>query len=394
MNGLVFKIQKAAGTFAAIAYNDKKEHKGAGELLVFRNFGPLQGAGKPSQNDVKSYLGEHSAMNTRIKGKQFHAILSCKGQTHTYAELAGIAETMLQRLGYGENPYLIWGHSDTKNNHVHIVTSRVGTGGKKISDNFEQIRSMDILNEILGRSPKESFAASLDHARTFSYTTLPQFLLLMENKGYGVQKKDDCYLFSKWGKTQGSMSGADIEKGFQTRRGTERIKEITALIKKHKPANSVKLTVSTLLQGHAKKPGTALTDYLQKNHGLEFVFFKNKNHDQPFGYSIIDHQFKCVLKGSEVMPLKELLATGENELLAPVREIPLPSPHQGSLIPRKPLGHFSTPETLGKQQDREEPQEKGVFAALVDDALRENQRLGRGGGRLGKKTMNRRRRSK
>jgi hypothetical protein len=48
-------------------------------------------------------------------------------------------------------------------------------------------------------------------------------------------------------------------------------------------------------------------DYIKEKMGIELVFHKSPDHDKPFGYTIIDHAEKRVLKGSEVIKLKTLL---------------------------------------------------------------------------------------
>jgi hypothetical protein len=48
-------------------------------------------------------------------------------------------------------------HHDTRNNYIHIVTSRGGQNARKIYDRFEAIRSQRILHDLLGRDKGEHF---------------------------------------------------------------------------------------------------------------------------------------------------------------------------------------------------------------------------------------------
>jgi hypothetical protein len=60
---------------------------------------------------------------------------------------------------------------------------------------------------------------------------------------------------------------------------------------------------------HKYKSGMELEAFTQKMHrkfGVEIIFHQSKNHDRPYGYTIIDHKKKEVLKGAQVMPLRHL----------------------------------------------------------------------------------------
>jgi hypothetical protein len=54
--------------------------------------------------------------------------------------------------------------------------------------------------------------------------------------------------------------------------------------------------------------------YIKEKMGIELVFHKSPEHDKPFGYTIIDHAEKRVLKGAEVMKLKTLLGEGQSHV--------------------------------------------------------------------------------
>ena len=98
---------------------------------------------------MKKYLAYFSSMNTRIKSPQFHAILSSKGQSFTTDQLKDHALQLMQKMGYGDNPLLIYAHTDTKNNHIHIISSRIGPDGRKIPDKYEGLTANRILSEML-----------------------------------------------------------------------------------------------------------------------------------------------------------------------------------------------------------------------------------------------------
>ena len=54
----------------------------------------------------------------------------------------------MQKMGYGNQPYITYKHTDTHNTHIHIVSVCVDEQGKKISDAYEHRRSMTACREL------------------------------------------------------------------------------------------------------------------------------------------------------------------------------------------------------------------------------------------------------
>ena len=63
-------------------------------------------------------------------------------------QLADIAKEYMDKLGYGNQPYMVYKHEDIARHHIHIVSIRVDDTGKKINDKFEHIRSKQITREL------------------------------------------------------------------------------------------------------------------------------------------------------------------------------------------------------------------------------------------------------
>lgn len=54
----------------------------------------------------------------------------------------------MQKMGYGDQPYIAYKHGDTHNTHIHIVSVCVDEEGRKINDSFEHRRSMTACREL------------------------------------------------------------------------------------------------------------------------------------------------------------------------------------------------------------------------------------------------------
>ena len=311
MNSAIFKIMAAAGgNFSAVNYNEKKVKQGKGGLVHFENFGNLQDRTEITKEEFKKYLQDYSARNTKIKNPVFHATCSCRGKELNHEQLKEIALEVMQNLGYKENPVLIYEHHDTSNNHIHIVTSRVGEDGKKIKDNFEGKRANHYLNAILKREPHQEFNRHLNTALSYKFGTHAQFILLMEMNGYKTQKNDGNLLFYKHGDKQGEISLIEINRRIKLveneRINTNRIK---AIIHKYKNQYSGKLRSNHdhKFTTEQKKFESDLTDFLKQKFGMDFIFFTGRDKDKPYGYMIIDHHNREVYKGSDVIKLDYLI---------------------------------------------------------------------------------------
>ena len=66
----------------------------------------------------------------------------------TDQQLSDIAKEYMRKLGYGDQPYLVYKHTDIDRHHIHIVGLRVDENGKPLNDKFEHRRSKQITREL------------------------------------------------------------------------------------------------------------------------------------------------------------------------------------------------------------------------------------------------------
>jgi hypothetical protein len=59
-----------------------------------------------------------------------------------------IAKEYMERMGYKNQPYIVFKHTDIDRTHVHIVSTCVGIDGKKIPDDYDHKRSMAICRDL------------------------------------------------------------------------------------------------------------------------------------------------------------------------------------------------------------------------------------------------------
>lgn len=255
-------LEKPSRVFAGVGYNSDKIDRRTAELMRIANFGALQGLNSPRPQDLVNYL-KMISRNSGIKNTQLHAVISANGRNYNKNELTAAAELWLREMGYGAQPYLIVFHKDTDNNHVHIVSSRVGKNGKKIDRDFENARSLSSINKLLGYTD----------AMRYNFSTKAQFYLILEKAG--ALGRD--YIHEE--KMQKKLGGYRPDKV----RAAELKEMFTAL---------------------RSSPGFFET--LREAHSID-VSLHSSEGKTPYGYTVIDHHHKHVFKGSEILSLKYLL---------------------------------------------------------------------------------------
>lgn len=145
---MVAKINIGSNLYGALAYNQEKVDEGMGKVLGSRLvFEPVDGAFSVSEcmNDFMRFVPAHF----RTEKPVFHVSINPHPDDRlSDDQLADIGHEYMQRLGYGNQPYLIFKHEDIGREHIHIVSLRVDSNGKKINDYREHERSKQITEQL------------------------------------------------------------------------------------------------------------------------------------------------------------------------------------------------------------------------------------------------------
>jgi len=308
---MIVKILSSSASFSGVDYNTDKVEQGKGELVNVSNFGALEFLSELRPSDYINYFKAVSSANKRVSKPQFHAVISAKGKSTLKEELTRIAKEWLSKMGYGRNPYLLVFHSDTKNNHVHAVSTRIDKAGKKISSAFEKLRSIRMLSQVLQQDDIKMVVANLNK---YQFSTVAQFKLLLELKGFLSSIKNEKLEISGRDGQRLEIDLAEVEKHIisDIDKGTlKRISQIKKIIDKYKHQISPSLVDRKCAGGAKPEPvfryGSPLGDFLYSKFGVQLIFHYSSEH-LPYGYTIIDHAEQNVFKGSQVMRMAVLVS--------------------------------------------------------------------------------------
>ena len=138
---MVAKISVGNSLYGAIAYNGEKINEARGRLLTTNRI----------YNDGSGTMDIHRAMEDfitfmppqmKVEKPVVHISLNPHPEdVLTDTELQDIAREYLEKLGFGNQPYLVFKHEDIDRHHPHIVTVNVDENGKRLNRDFLHRRS-------------------------------------------------------------------------------------------------------------------------------------------------------------------------------------------------------------------------------------------------------------
>lgn len=145
---MIAKIGRSGNLYGALAYNQLKVEHENGQIL-FTNRIIETANGHYSVAQLAQSFAPYLIANRNTEKHTLHISLNPdsndKVSDEKYRE---IAEEYMREMGYGEQPFVVFKHTDIDRSHIHIVSVCVDEQGKKISDKFEKMRSMHVCREL------------------------------------------------------------------------------------------------------------------------------------------------------------------------------------------------------------------------------------------------------
>ena len=141
---MIAKISATENLGGALGYNFKKVEKGEASVLLAAEL-YQSNDGNYTMEDVLADMQALIPKKCRTKKMVFHCSLNPHPDEKLSDEqLVQIAKEYMEALGYGNQPYIVFKHNDIAREHIHIVSLRVDSKGRKINDKFEKRRSKQI----------------------------------------------------------------------------------------------------------------------------------------------------------------------------------------------------------------------------------------------------------
>ena len=135
---MVAKINRGASLYGAVIYNQQKVNEATGRIIAGNRMitDSLYDPDRIVQQTMfafESYL----AANRNTEKPILHISLNpTLDDNLTDSQFADLARAYMQKMGYGNQPYIVFKHKNIDRKHLHLVSLRIDENGRKIKDSY------------------------------------------------------------------------------------------------------------------------------------------------------------------------------------------------------------------------------------------------------------------
>lgn len=362
---MIAKIGRSNNLYGVLSYNNFKIEKEKGVILMTNKL--IETAdGKYSVSQLAKSFDNYLIANRNTEKHTLHISLNPDPKDKVSDELyQEIAKQYMTEMGYGNQPFVVFKHTDIDRSHIHIVSVCVDEEGKKISDKFEKMRSMKLCRDLERKyglicaldkenkktnkifhpvdystgDVKSQIASVVRHLPNhYHYHTIGEYNALLSLFNITTEKVEGEFRGRHW---QGLMYFPLNEKGARAGNPFK-----SSLFGRSAGLPALELHFATCKSDLKKHPGkktlaTVVTAALQTavdelafkkqliEHGINVVVRRNDT-GRIYGITFIDHKSKAVWNGSSLA--KELSAITfnnhwNNNIKSEIKEDSVPVSH-------------------------------------------------------------------
>jgi hypothetical protein len=335
---MVAKITTPKRLVAALNYNERKVSQGKAECLYAGNF--LKEVKDMNFYQKMEGFERLNVLNERAQTKTLHISLNFDPSEKLSADkLVNIANSYMDKIGFGEQPFLIYKHNDAGHPHVHIVTTTIRDDGSRINThnigrNQSEKARKEIEREfkliyaenqkhflkqkiqpdnaekiIYGKTETKKAIANVVNAvlHTYKYASLPEFNAIL--KQYNViadRGKEEGRIYKNHGLVysvldkEGQKIGVPVKASSINSQPTLNKLEKLFIANKDKKESLKQHTKSLLNQALSKKPA-ALNELISLLESKKIATVLRQNAaGRIYGITFVDNQNKIVFNGSDL----------------------------------------------------------------------------------------------
>ncbi len=139
-------LERAKSFKSSFLYNEKKVLEGKADICGCAN---IERSDLWTARRTMERYEDNPRISSRIKNLGFHMAVSPSEEEMPKNDMQELdmimfIYDMMEELGYGEQPYVIFRHNDIERQHYHVVSVNVRKDGTLINDKFIGLRVRDI----------------------------------------------------------------------------------------------------------------------------------------------------------------------------------------------------------------------------------------------------------
>jgi hypothetical protein len=335
---MVAKITLPRSIQRALNYNEQKMKEGKAECIYAHRF--LKDVEQLNFHEKLGRFQSLTSLNKRARTNTVHISLNFGLEEKIGREmLVEIASAYMEKIGFGQQPYLVYEHLDAGHPHIHIVTTNIQKDGKRVSlhnigrngsnrarkeleteynlqraekqgrDTSEELRPVNARKLVYGKSEtKKGITNVLDAVlKSYKYASLAELNAVLKLYNLTADRgKEDGIIYQKRGLVyrvldeKGAKIGVPIKASSIYNKPTlnyleERFKENEIL--KQEFRKNIRTSIDWIM---IKPPKNlqALKQALEKEK-ISLIVRQNEK-GIIYGLTYIDHITKCVFNGSGI----------------------------------------------------------------------------------------------
>ena len=331
---MVAKINTGSSLFGALSYNQEKLDTEEAKILYSNRIIQQPDGEYNMYLNIKSFEPYLMANNKTEKPVLHISLNPHPDDKLTDKQMSDIAQEYMNKMGYGDQPYIVYKHEDLDRHHLHIVSVNVDETGKKLNSNYDYKRSKDITRELENKynllpAEKKVAVEKLELKRvnpkagdikkqvsnttkalmkTYRYQSINEYRALLSVYGLTVEEvkgeaKGKAYhglvysvIDKKGNKVGNPFKSSLLGKDVGVSALNKRIAYSKKQLKDNPPYQKTKEVVASIL---ANQPSRKQFEKDLLQNGISVLFRENAD-KRIYGVTFIDYESKSVFNGSKL----------------------------------------------------------------------------------------------
>lgn len=331
---MVAKIVSGKSIRGILLYNEDKTEKGGAKILLASGF--ATDIDRLNFHQKLHRFEQLTALNARTKTNALHISLNFHADDRLDAgRLQQIASVYMEKLGFGEQPFIAYQHFDTAHTHLHIATVNINRDGdridihdigKKISEPIRKQLEIEyglviaqgrvqatepyLRSAEYGAAPTKKQLNNITKSvmRDYAYTSFAEYKAVLAQFNVHVDRGcQDSLMFEKKGlvysiaDSGGNPIGVPFKASAFYRGAT--MKELEKKFERNiEKRTAFKQSLKERIDGVVDRYSAVRKETLVRELGKEQIALVLRRNDAGliYGLTFVDHRHRTVFNGSDL----------------------------------------------------------------------------------------------